>query len=134
MSTPTVKNSTPMTAVILLLIGTLLFIAIIILWATSPSETPSGNSNQSELTTLPDFFTRLDTLTQGKVVRINIPSGYECSYFGGGKKYYHQAQNCEPEIWGGGNCPTGLGNPNASYADIWYYDEIVIVKCEFKKK
>ena len=130
-STPSVKNSKPMKAVIILAIATLLFIAIIILWATSPSD--DSNNGKGE-TILPNSYTESYTLVPDKVFRVNIPSGYECSYFGGGKKYYHQAQNSDPEIWGGGSCPSGLGNPYASYADIWYYNEIITVKCEFKRK
>ena len=89
---------------------------------------------ERNVNTLPDKYTKTYFLKKGEVVRVNIPDGYKCDYFGGGKKYYHQAQNSEKEIWGGNSkCPTGLGNPNAKYADISYYNEEITVVCEFKR-
>ena len=96
---------------------------------TQETEVVRGKNN-----TLPDSYVEYHVLKKGEVVRVNVPDGYKCDYFGGGKKYYHQAQNSEKEIWGGNSkCPTGLGNPNAKYADISYYNEEITVVCEFKR-
>lgn len=82
--------------------------------------------------TLPDEHYLLKKGEEPK--RVYMHDGYKCDYYGGGKKYYHQAQNGKSEIWGGGNCPTGLGSPYATYADLWYYDEEITVVCKFTLK
>lgn len=106
---------------------------------TEKQKTEIQNNKKTEsvvkakVNTIPEIYTEYHLLKKGEVVRVKVPSGYKCDYYGGGKKYYHQAQNSKKEIWGGGSCPTGLGNPNASYADISYYDEEITVRCEFTK-
>lgn len=70
-------------------------------------------------------------------IRVYMKDGYKCNYYGGGKEYYHQAQNSEREIWGGKGkkCPTGLGSPYATYADISAYrEDSVTVTCKFVPK
>lgn len=133
-TTPPVKSSKQVMVIILIFLSVILFIAITIIWFKSKSKSDENLSKQEQTETIPSMYTEYHTLKEGKIIRVNIPSGYKCDYYGGGKKYYHQAQNSKKEIWGGGNCPTGLGNPNASYADLSYYNEEITVMCKFKRK
>lgn len=93
------------------------------------AKTESENTKAKTLSR-PDEYNLLKN--GDKPIRVYM-NGFKCDYFGGGKKYYHQAQNGPIEIWGGdSNCPTGKGSPNATYADIWYYNEEITVVCKFR--
>lgn len=135
-TTPLVRSSKQVKVIIILFLSVIVFIAIIILWLKSglDDNNPSKerNSAKTEIST-PNTHNEYYTLKKGEVVRVNIPSGYRCNYYGGGKKYYQQSQNSSKEVWGGGSCPTLKGNPNAAYTDLSYYDEEVTVRCEFIK-
>ena len=104
--------------------------------SSTNSSSPNYSSEPKKIENgeRPTSYTESYTLKEGATpIRIIIPDGYKVDYYGGGKKYYHQAQNSPKEIWGGGSCPTGLGNPNAVYADISYYNEEITVMCKFTK-
>ena len=134
-STPDVKESNAVRWIIFIFLFILLLIAIPIVKNKinkSRSEEPSTSNSVGSSNDLPVEY---HTLKKGaEPVRVIIPPGYDCDYFGGGKKYYHQSQNGPKEIWGGGSCPSGLGNPNASYADLSCYDEEITVTCKIHKK
>lgn len=144
---PSVKSAPPWAFLLLII-----FIAIVVVLTISndirrnPSEDNSSKADEStEMEMIiPNEYVEYHLLKKGAdSTVINIPKGYTCDYYGGGKKYYHQAQNGPKEIWGGKKCsknssgqevPTGLGNPEARYAYISYYEEEITVMCEFKKK
>ena len=79
----------------------------------------------------PSSYTEPYFLQKGKVIRVNIPSGYKCDCSGGGKKYYHQEQNGIKNIMGDGKFHPG--GQNAAYIDLSYYNEEITVVCEFTK-
>lgn len=84
---------------------------------------------------IPDTYTEYHFLKKGsEPIRIIVPDGYKCDFYGGGKKYYHQAQNSKKEVWGGDSCPTKHFYPHAKYADISFYNEEITVTCVFTKQ
>lgn len=87
---------------------------------------------KAKVTTLPAMYTEYYLLKKGEVIRVKVPSGYRYTCSGGGKKYYHQAQNTsKPEIWGDGIYHKA--GEHVAYFDLSYYDEEITVVCEFKK-
>lgn len=101
-------------------------------------ETPQKNNVSETIKSkkLPDYYNEYHLLKKGEIIRVIIPAGYDCNFYGGGKKYYNQPQNGKKEIWGG-NSPTKTCekkfNENGSYSDISYYNEEITVRCEFIK-
>ncbi|MFA5773200.1 MAG: hypothetical protein WC908_00810 [Candidatus Paceibacterota bacterium] len=81
--------------------------------------------------TLPSRFTKHYFLKKGEVKQVDVPSGYSYTCSGGGKKYYHQAQNGPKEIWGDGQYHDA--GKHVAYFDLYFYDEEITVVCEFKK-
>ena len=133
-STPDVKKSNGFKIAVFIFLCIVILITITkIINRPKKIDIPRIESTRNGVKTIPSVYNEYHTLKKGEVIRVNIPSGYKCNYYGGGKKYYQQAQNSEKEIWGGGSCPTGKGSPNAAYTDLSYYDEEVIVRCEFIK-
>lgn len=87
---------------------------------------------KAKVTTLPAMYTEYHLLKKGEVIRVKVPSGYSYTCSGGGKKYYHQAQNTpKPELWGDGQYYDS--GKHVAYFDLFYYDEEITVVCEFKK-
>jgi hypothetical protein len=85
---------------------------------------------------LPAQYDSTITLMKGDTLRkVDVPVGYECFCSSGGskekpKRYYHQNQNEEPEIWGDGSSHIG---GTGAYFHLSYLDKQITIVCTFKK-
>jgi hypothetical protein len=137
-STPGVKNSNVYKIIILLVLIFLALIAIPKIINRVKKENLKNAKNKNEsvnkpvVKTIPDIYTEYHLLKRGGTIRVSVPSGYSYTCAGGGKKYYHQAQNSTRELWGDGKYhDTGK---RVAFFDLTYYDEEITVVCEFKKQ
>jgi hypothetical protein len=135
-STPDVEQSSIYKILILLGIFVVALIAIPKIIHKAKKENiknaETESTKRSEVTTIPNIYTEYHLLKKGEVIRVSVPSGYSYTCTGGGKKYYHQAQNASrPELWGDGQYHDS--GKHISYFDLFYYDEEITVTCDFKK-
>ena len=117
----------------------LLVIGLIIMLATCSKEQrkEAGENHQPSTVLLPDQFDSIYTLKKGSPsIRVNIPLGYTCFCSSGGtkekpKRYYHQDQNEEPEVWGDGSDNHG---GSGAYFDLYFLEKEITIFCTFKKE
>lgn len=135
-STPDVKKSN------LFKILVFIFLSIVILISITKiinkvkrekvDDTKTEIVKKPEVETIPNIYTEYHLLKKGELIRVNVPSGYSYTCSGGGKKYYHQAQNTScPELWGDRKYHDS--GEHIAYFYLIYYDEEITVACEFKK-
>jgi hypothetical protein len=139
--TPVVKESNVFKIIIIIF---LIILALLVIpkltkkyenYQTEERRIESSSSKKNNMTivpAIPAYYNEYPTLKKGEVIRVNVPSGYSYTCSGGGKKYYHQAQNSEKEIWGDGTYHKA--GDNIAYFDLSYYDQEITVVCKFEKK
>jgi len=119
---------------LLLVIGIIVVLSVILHRKHEESERQKDkieSLKKAQVVQLPDRYTEPYTLKKGKVIRVNIPSGYTSSCSSGGKKYYKQPQNGKKEVRGdGGN----YRDKYVAYFDLSFYEEEIEVVVEFKKQ
>lgn len=98
----------------------------------SVTKRKTESAAKAKVNTIPEIYTEYHLLKKGEVIRVKVPSGYSHTCAGGGKKYYYQAQNASKPIICGGGGYIDVGE-HVAYFDLFYYDEEIIVVCEFKK-
>lgn len=131
--TPPVRSSKQAMVIIFIFLAVIFFFAMLIIWLKSdPNDNQKkANDANSGIVVLPNEYTEYHSLKQGKIIRVNIPTGYISYCSSGGKKYYKQPQNGEKIIRGdGGNYNDGTG---FAYFDLSFYEEEITVVVEFKK-
>ena len=129
--TPPVRYSKQAMVIIFIFLAVIFFSAMLIIWLKSDKNSPEQKPlGQTEII-IPSMYTEYHTLKQGEVIRVKVPSGYSYTCSGGGKKYYHQAQNSQKEVWGDGTYHKA--GEHVAYFNLSYYDEEIIVVCELKK-